>query len=173
MFQASGMDKDGLSTFIECGSCAPERQPGTKDSQNAIRISLSDRKVFDLDNKIVPGITEITSNLLHRQQKIIEGKIPHVNKGNLIGVNIRPSRTTADSVPYLTHLDFTKSVRELNDIADYVVLNLADDVKSSGVQQYYQNSQSLDKLLKGVQKARVNELGKLAALEYEKLIESS
>ena len=27
--------------------------------------------------------------------------------------------------------------------------------------------------MKGVQKARVNELGKLAALEYEKLIESS
>ena len=52
-------------------------------------------------------------------------------------------------MPYLTHLDYTKSVRELNDIADYVVLNLADDIGTSGVQQYYVNPQSLDKLLKG------------------------
>ena len=172
MFRASGMDKAGVSTFIECGSCAPERQQPTKDSLNSIKIDLKNRKVQDLNNKIVPSITEVVSNLLQRQQRIIEGKIPHINRGNLIGVNIRPSRTTADSVPYLTHLDFTKSVRELNDIADYVVVNLADDIPSSGVLQYYQNTNSLNKLLATIQKARVNELGKLAALEYEKLLES-
>ena len=26
MIRASGMDQAGVSTFIECGSCAPERQ---------------------------------------------------------------------------------------------------------------------------------------------------
>ena len=42
---------------------------------------------------------------------------------------------------------------------------------SSGVLQYYQNTNSLNKLLAAIQKARVNELGKLAALEYERFLE--
>ena len=91
-----------------------------------------------------------------------------LNIGNLIGVNVRPSLETAATVPYLTHMDFTKAIRELTDVADYTVLNLAKDTNTSGVMQYYKNMQSLEKLLKGAHTARVNELGKLAALEYER-----
>ena len=91
-----------------------------------------------------------------------------LNIGNLIGVNVRPSLETAGSVPYLTHMDFSKAIRELTDVADYTVLNLTKDTNTSGVMQYYKNVQSLEKLLKGAHTARVNELGKLAALEYER-----
>ena len=90
-----------------------------------------------------------------------------LNIGNLIGVNVRASLETAESVPYLTHLDFSKAIRELTDVADYTVINLSKDTHSSGIQQFYKSINSLEKLLKGAQKARVNELGKLAALEYE------
>ena len=48
-----------------------------------------------------------------------------LNIGNLIGMNVRASIETAESVPYLTHLDFSRSIRELTDIADYTVLNLS------------------------------------------------
>ena len=96
-----------------------------------------------------------------------------LNKGNLVGVNVRASIETAESVPYLTHMDFAKAVRELTDVADYTVLNLARDTHASGVVQFYRNMQSLEKLLKGAHTARVNELGKLAALEYERHLETS
>ena len=70
-----------------------------------------------------------------------------------------------ETVPYLTHLDYVRAVRELTEFSDFTVLNLADDVNTSGIQQYYKkDNNSLDKLLKHVQRARVNELGKVAAL---------
>lgn len=69
-------------------------------------------------------------------------------------------------MPYLAHLDFTKSVRELVDQCDYMVLNLTDDYKSSGISQYYKSEAALDKLLSNVIKSRNEELGKLAAYEY-------
>ena len=96
-----------------------------------------------------------------------------LNIGNLVGVNVRPSLDTAESVPYLTHLDFSRAIRELTDVADYTVINLAKDTHASGIVQYYKNKQSLDKLLMGANKARVNELGKLAALEYERHLVAS
>lgn len=73
-----------------------------------------------------------------------------------------------DSVPYLTHQDFIKQVRELTDMCDYLVINIATDgAKSNGLRQYYTNPGSLEKLLKGVAFARTQELGKLAAAEFE------
>ena len=57
----------------------------------------------------------------------------------MIGVNVRASIETAESVPYLTHLDFSRAIRELTDVADYTVLNLAQDAHTSGIQQYYRN----------------------------------
>ena len=103
----------------------------------------------------------------------MDGKVDMLNIANLVGVNIRPSIQTAESVPYLTHLDFSKAIRELTDVADYAVLNLARDAHSSGITQYYKNANSMEKLLKTAQKARVNELGKLAALEYERHLVAS
>lgn len=38
-----------------------------------------------------------------------------------------------DSIPYLTHQDFTKAVRELNEICDYVALDLTYDKNSAGI----------------------------------------
>ena len=98
----------------------------------------------------------------------MEGGVKILNKGNLIGVNVRPGLQTAESIPYLTHMDFFKCIRELTDVADYTVLNLAQDTHASGIIQYYKSMASLEKLLKGAHAARANELGKLAAHEYEK-----
>lgn len=55
---------------------------------------------------------------------------------------------TIESVPYLTHMDFAKAVRELTEFVDYTVLNLAEETHSSGIIQYYKKGPSLDKLLK-------------------------
>lgn len=43
------------------------------------------------------------------------------------------NQETQDSVPYLTHLDFVKGIRELTEMCDYVVLNLTEDISSSGI----------------------------------------
>ena len=45
LFTASGMNKDGLSTFIECGSCAPERQHSKKTFAPVIKINLAGNSV--------------------------------------------------------------------------------------------------------------------------------
>jgi hypothetical protein len=53
-------------------------------------------------------------------------------------------------------------------MCDYVVINIATDgAQSNGLNQYYHNSFALEKLMKGVAFARTQELGKLAASEYE------
>jgi hypothetical protein len=77
-----------------------------------------------------------------------------------------------DSVPYLTHLDFVKGVREFNELCDYVTIDLTHDVKSSGIAQYYKNPEALQKLLFSVNKSRMQELGKAACAEFEQNVES-
>ena len=74
----------------------------------------------------------VISSLLERQQGIISGKIK-ANKDNLIGVNIKAAQETIESVPYLTHLDYNKAVREFTEFVDFTVLNLADETQTSGV----------------------------------------
>ena len=67
MFAASGMNKNGLSTFIECGSCAPERQHSKRLFEPVIKINLSNKKVEEVNQRIAPGVTEVIANLLQRQ----------------------------------------------------------------------------------------------------------
>ena len=89
-------------------------------------------------------------------------------KGKKLGVCINASRETTDSVPYLTHMEFVKQIKELTDMCDYVVMNLASEsVQSAGLQQYYRNLSALDKLLKLSSQARDQELGRIAAFEFE------
>ena len=61
-------------------------------------------------------------------------------------------------------------MRELTELVDYVTINLCQDISSSGIQQYYKSPNALEKLLLQANKARVNELGKVAAIDYEKHI---
>lgn len=72
-----------------------------------------------------------------------------------------------DSVPYLTHLDYVKGVRELNELCDYVSIDLTCNGTSSGIMQFYKNPNALDKLLSQVNKCRMVEIGKAAAHEFE------
>ena len=62
-------------------------------------------------------------------------------------------------------------MKDLTDLCDYMVINLTFDAMSSGVSQYYKNPRALEKLLTQAVKSRNEELGKLAALEYEKITE--
>jgi len=71
-------------------------------------------------------------------------------------------------VPYIAHQDFTRGVRELTELVDYVTLNLSIDTETSGIAQFYNSQKALSKLLKNAHQARVNELGKAAAFEFEK-----
>ena len=86
----------------------------------------------------------------------------------MIGVNVKAQYETMLSVPYLTHLDYARQVRELTEFVDYVVLNLSEELGTSGMLQYYKRgTNAMNKLLEGTHKARVNELGKVAACQHE------
>ena len=76
---------------------------------------------------------------------------------------------TQDSIPYLTHQDFLKNIKDVTDFCDYAVINLCNDKQSSGIRQYYSNEAALDKLLSAVVETRNKELGKLAAFEFEQV----
>ena len=60
-------------------------------------------------------------------------------------------------------------MRHTVDMCDFVTVNLTSvDPLPAGVSQYYHNPTALEKLIKEITKARREELGKVAALEYEK-----
>jgi len=74
--------------------------------------------------------------------------VDYINRDNLIGINVKAQADTVETVPYLTHLDYARAIREVTEFVDYTVLNLAEDVTSSGIIQYYKKGKNLDKLLK-------------------------
>ena len=74
-----------------------------------------------VNTNLTPCTAQVISNLLERQQRIISGKVKYVNKDNLIGVNVKALLDTVESVPYLTHLDYARAVRELTEFADFTV----------------------------------------------------
>lgn len=135
IIEASGTDSaSGLSTFIELGSCSPERQLPRKGlSLFSIKINMESGTVARMNTQVTPSVSQIVGNLLNRQQRIIDGKLPQVDKDNLIGVNVKAMLDTVESVPYLTHLDFARCVRELTEFVDYTVLNLAEETSTSGI----------------------------------------
>lgn len=118
-------------THIEIGPCTTERQIGKTNT--TFRVDLDQDKISAQfsDRTFSTGL--IAKNLVKRQQKIIDGKI-RANCGNLIGVNLMANSETQDSVPYLVHQDFTKGLKEFTELADYVTLNLTDDIDSNGLQ---------------------------------------
>lgn len=87
-----------------------------------------------------------------------------------MGVTLQANRETLDSVPYLTHMDFCKGIKELNELCDYVSIDLSREAATAGVTQYYKNPGALEKLLRETNKARLLEVGKAAALEYEHML---
>ena len=117
---------------------------------------------------ITPSVAKLLTNLIERQNNIAIGKIVP-KSGQLVGVNLYANLDTQDSVPYLTHQDFSKSIKELTDFCDYAVINICHDKTSSGIKQYYYNDQALDKLLKNAAQTRNRELGRLAAYEFEQV----
>ena len=110
LFSASGVDSSsGLSTFIEIGTCTPEKQGFVKnETHEKLRVDLNKEVVIYQNTRVTPGVSEIVANLLERQQRIIDGKVKGVNKDNLIGINVKAQYDTVLSVPYLTHLDYAR-----------------------------------------------------------------
>ena len=109
----------------------------------------------------------MAANLLARQQRIASGKV-QASKDNLVGVNLQASKEVMQSAPYLTHLDFVKGVREFTELADYAVINIAHFIETNGIAQYYRNPDTLHKLMSQTNRARLVELGKSAALDFER-----
>ena len=60
------MSKEGLSTFVECGSCTPERQHSRQALDPIVRINLAENKVEEVNRKVTPGVTETISHLVQR-----------------------------------------------------------------------------------------------------------
>jgi dihydroorotate dehydrogenase len=125
-----------------------------------------------LAKKVTPSVGKVLESLLERQDYIAKGSLkPSIDK--LLGVNVQANMDTQESVPYLTHSDFTRCIKELTDFCDYIVLNLCADKQSSGLKQYYNNEAALGKFLKAAVDARNHELGLLAAYEYEELVQDA
>jgi len=67
--------------------------------------------------------------MLIRQEKIIKGYLkPHPD--NLIGLNITPSKSTIDSIPYLMKTDYETLIDEVIEQSDYIVINITEQDKS-------------------------------------------
>ena len=66
-----------------------------------------------------------------------------------IGVCLEASQDTLNTVPYLTHAEFVKQIKELIDMCDFVSIDLTTNgAKQSGLEQYYRNKAALEKLIK-------------------------
>jgi hypothetical protein len=69
----------------------------------------------------------------------------------------------------LTHQDFVKQLKNYVDMCDFLTINLTSSEElPAGLSQYYRNLAATEKLFAEVTKARKEELGKVAAFEYEK-----
>ena len=56
-------------------------------------------------------------------------------------------------------------------MCDYVIIDLtAGQAQAAGIQQYYRKHYALEKLLKACNRTRLQDLGRLAAGEYEEVI---
>jgi len=56
----------------------------------------------------------------------------------------------------MTHQDFVKQIKDLNDLCDYLVVDISDQkAQSNGLKQYYYVSKTLEKLLLNCNKARL------------------
>ena len=161
--------------FIEIGPVTidPQHQPSLKTQL----IRIENGEVKQKYNSSRYSCNQAVYKLIEKQEilrdKIVAGDQIPPSLGK-IGVCIEANSDTLDSVPYLTHQDFQKQIAELNDLCDYIVVSLSSGgaygAKSSGLNQYYTNPKALDKLLKTTSDTRATELGKLAAFEYEKMI---
>lgn len=163
--------------FVEVGPTTLDPQYGKAYRDQRIRIEGGE--VRRLSRDFNPSCQQMVSSLVRRQELIRDtlglsssdrrrrALMRSVDKK--LGVCVNASRETANTVPYLTHQDFIKQIRDLTDMCDFLVLNLTAPSSSmpSGLEQYYRNLPSLDKLLRLTAKARDNELGKVAAVEYE------
>ena len=68
LFSASGVDSSsGLSTFIEIGTCTPEKQGFVKnENPEKLRVDLNKEVVTCHNTRVTPGVSEIVANLLER-----------------------------------------------------------------------------------------------------------
>ena len=91
MLLASGVDSaSGLSTFVEIGTCTVEKQTGRQGMPiKRIDVDFRREKVSRINTNFTPSVAQVVSSLLERQNRIINGQIPYVNKDNLIGVNVK------------------------------------------------------------------------------------
>lgn len=53
-----------------------------------------------------------------------------------------------ESVPYLARILYGNGVREFTEIADYLVINIAEEIDTAGIQNLYRKKEELEKLLK-------------------------
>jgi hypothetical protein len=60
-----------------------------------------------------------------------------------------------------------KNIKEVNDFCDYVVINMGEDKRKSGIRQYYEREEAMGKMFEKVVETRNQEIGRLAAYEYE------
>lgn len=71
-----------------------------------------------------------------------------MHKNNLVGVNYKVGREVMESVPYLARILYGNGVREFTEIADYLVINIAEEIDTAGIQNLYRKKEELEKLLK-------------------------
>ena len=178
---AAGVDKDQIWVdsffdlgfgFVEIGDFTLE--PEKRDDR--LQPTDSNEKVLENTKNIIwknvymnDGIISIISKLCIRQEKILKGEIKPQDWW-LIGLNITPSKSTIDSVPYLIKSDYENSIDHVVEFSDYIVINISerDKTKRQAIIGLRRKDE-LTKLIRKVKKRLALNIGKIAALEYSKL----
>lgn len=112
------------------------------------------------------GIAWILNKLIVRQNEIIKHNLP-IDHKRLIGINLLPSKSTVESIPYLMKTDFERLIDEVVEMSDYIVLNISEfDKTKRKTLASFRTKQDLTKLIQKTNRRLAINLGKIAASEY-------
>jgi hypothetical protein len=140
LLDSFGVSKHFLKGSVQVGPVCPDNQFAANQTEK--QLSLRDDGSVSFKPFKQASFAQVAANLLSRQQQIVNGSLKCSSK-NVVGVTLQANQETLDSIPYLAHLDFVKGIKELNELCDYVSIDLTHDLQSAGIVQYYKNPKAL------------------------------
>jgi len=179
---ASGIDHsgwlvEGISNlgfgFVEAGEVTPDVDVWKSKPEYAKQyfINVLPNTILWTNPYKGKNMALLISNLCRNQDNILNKKYKSYQNVQL-GINISPSRTTVESVPYLIKLDYENCMNNIAEFSDYIVINITEKDKSR--RQPLINLREKEELTKLVTKVRSRlamQFGKIAALEHSQFDE--
>ena len=182
---AAGIDRLGKAVeglfglgfgFVEIGSVANEANSAALSQQHRdLGADKYSKMLWDSKSLLYHsvyhsyGIGRVVNQILKRQKKIIDGKLTP-DPENVIGINILPSKSIFESIPYLIRSDYAETIDTAIELSDYLVINITEfDKTKRKTMASVRSEKDLTKLWKRVNKSLALNLGKIAAVEYAKV----